>query len=149
MAWRRWGQPSPHNAPFRPTVSEVFMLLSLAPGTSLVSSSGYLSVPPSISYSLPCSLFAFYSSVFLSLSFSIRLFSFLQSEEPLFPLLFLNWNAKSQPDGSSHKFQASVTFWLGKRKRIYAWPMQQPSLPASGHVAAGEKKKFCLRTAEH
>lgn len=151
MARRRWGQPCLHNASFRLAVSEVFMLLSLASSTSLVSSSGYLSVPRSISYFLPCAFTLYLCWFFFLFSFHfVSTFSFLfKSDEPLFPLLFLLWNTRSQPDGRSHKFQAAChTFWLGKRKRMHAWPTQQQSLPASGHAAAG-KKKSCLRRAEH
>lgn len=108
----------------------------------LVFSSGYLSPPLSITsfLSLLCS-FALFSSVFLSHFLSVRLFFFIQSDEPLFPLLIVQWNTRSQPDGSSHKFQAVChKFWLQKRKRMHAWPTRQPLPPALGPVAAGKKK---------
>ncbi len=149
MALRRWGQPSPHNAPFRLAVSEAFMLLSLASDTSLVSSSGCLSLPSilfSVSF-LFLSLFLFSLSLPVCLSlFSFHFVSLLGSSLSSSQmscsslLLFLLWNARSQPDGSSHKFQAAChTFWLGNRKRMHAWPTQQPLPPASGHAAAGKK----------
>lgn len=59
---------------------------------------------------------------FFHLSFSFLLFFFFypspsssqRSQSSL--CSSIKRNTKSQPDGSSHKFQASVKFWLGKRK---------------------------------
>ena len=143
--------PSLHNAPFRLAVSEGFILLSLTSDTSLVSSLGYLSVPLSITCFLSGSstLSFFCVCFFPPLCLSVKLLSFLKSDELLFPLLFLQWNTRSQPDGSSHKFQAAChSFCLGKRKRMHVWPTQQPLVLALGHAAAGKKKSF-FRRAEH
>ncbi len=93
-----------------------------------------------------CHLFSsFLSALFVCFSpsffhfASILSYSLSSSDEQLCPLLFLRWNTRSQPDGSSHKFQAAChTFWLGKRKWMHAWPTQQPLLNASGHAAAGD-----------
>lgn len=149
MAGRRWGQSSQHNVLFRDVVSEVFMLLSLATGPSLVSYPGYLSVPRSITCSLSCSsvLVSFFS-VFLSLSPSNRLLLFLQSEEPLFDLLFLQWNTKSQPDGSSHKFQASVKF-LSWKEKTNTYMANTPAVGACLWACCSRREKSCLKTAPH
>lgn len=152
MAWRRWGQPFPAQCPFQAR-RQWGLYTALAHFWHVSSFVLGVSFSPSLYHLF--SFLLFYPFFFLSVCFfpplclSVKLFLFLESDELLLPLLFLLWNTRSQPDGSSHKFQAAChRFCLGKRKRMHVWPTQQPLVLASGHAAAG-KKKSCLSRAEH
>lgn len=144
MAWRRWGQRSTHNVPFRPAC-QWGLYAALARFWTV---SGFL-LRVSFSSSRPMFCYSVCFSLRIPFTFllSISLVFFLQ---PLFPLLFLQWNTRPQPDGSSDKFQAAChTFCLGKRRLMHAWPTQQPLLWASGHAAAGERNHALVLNLSH
>lgn len=134
MAWRRWGQRSPHNAPFRPAVSEVFMLLSLAPEC--------LWFPPRSIFLLLASCYSVCFSLCLPFTFPLSGPSvFYIQKSPRLSLLFLQWNTRLQPDGSPHKFQAEChTFGLLERENecMHGQHNSRRCGP-QWHVAAGGK----------
>lgn len=154
----------PHNASFRAAVSEIFMLRLLGTDASLVSSSGYLSPPLSLTCFLSLFLalsllppplsFPYVSvSLVFPLFFSLLIFSVCSSPSSCqmsllgFPLPFLQWNTRSRPGGDSHKFRLRVTHFGLERENECIHGQQPCCLPQG--MLQRERKKSCFRRTEH
>lgn len=127
--WETMRSVFPAQCPFQAHCQWGLYAGLLAPGTFLVSSSGYRSVSFSISYP-PSLLF------FVTFPFSC-LFSSQRSQSSLCSSVSEMQNPSQMEVLINSRLVSN--FGLEREKRMCTWPTQQPSLPTSGHVEAGEK----------